>query len=69
MQGLQLLMWLMRHQPKTINSQLHSVIVAVAKQVRNLRSQVARAACQASEELFLSQKRALETVSVCGSVK
>ncbi|XP_023721556.2 uncharacterized protein LOC111872178 isoform X2 [Cryptotermes secundus] len=61
MQGLQLLVRLMRHHPETIRTQLHSVIVAVGKQVRNLRSQVARAACQASGELFLSQKRALET--------
>ncbi|XP_021939380.1 TOG array regulator of axonemal microtubules protein 1 isoform X2 [Zootermopsis nevadensis] len=61
LQGLKLLMRLMRHHPETIHTQLHSVIVAVGKQVRNLRSQVARAACQASGELFLSQKRALET--------
>jgi hypothetical protein len=64
MQGLQLLVRLMRHNPETIHTQLHSVTVAVGKQVRNLRSQVARAACQASGELFLSQKRALETVSL-----
>ena len=50
MQGLQLLVRLMRHHPETVHTQLHSVIVAVAKQVRNLRSQVARAACQASGE-------------------
>ncbi|XP_069682926.1 uncharacterized protein [Periplaneta americana] len=61
MQGLQLLVRLMRHHPETVHTHLHSVIVALAKQVRNLRSQVARAACQASGELFLSQKRALET--------
>lgn len=61
MQGLQLLVRLMRHHPETVHTQLHSVVVAVAKQVRNLRSQVARAACQASGELFLSQKKALET--------
>jgi hypothetical protein len=63
MQGLQLLVRLMRHHPETVHTQLHAVIVAVAKQVRNLRSQVARAACQASGELFLSQKKAVETVS------
>jgi len=63
MQGLQLLVRLMHHHPDTVHTQLHSVIVAVAKQVRNLRSQVARAACQASGELFLSQKKAVETVS------
>jgi len=63
MQGLQLLVRLMRHHPETVHTQLHSVIVAVAKQVRNLRSQVARAACQASGELFMSQKKAVETVS------
>lgn len=69
MQGLQLLVRLMRHHPETVHSQLHSVIVAVAKQVRNLRSQVARAACQASGELFLSQKKAAETVSDHAYVK
>jgi hypothetical protein len=63
MKGLQLLVRLMRHHPEIIRTQLHSVIVAVGKQVRNLRSQVARAACQASGELFLSQKKALEAVS------
>lgn len=63
MQGLQLLVRLLRHHPETVHNQLHSVILAVAKQVRNLRSQVARAACQASGELFLSQKKAVETVS------
>jgi hypothetical protein len=63
MQSLQLLVRLMRHHPEIIRTQLHSVIVAVGKQVRNLRSQVARAACQASGELFLSQKRAIEAVS------
>ena len=64
MQGLQLLVRLMRHHSETVHTHLHSIIVAVAKQVRNLRSQVARAACQASSELFLSQKRAVETVSI-----
>ena len=64
MQGLQLLVRLMRHHHETVQAHLHAIIVAVAKQVRNLRSQVARAACQASGELFLLQKRAMENVSI-----
>jgi hypothetical protein len=59
-----LLVRLMRHHPETISSQLRSLVVAVGKLVRDPHSKIARAACQASGELFLSQKRALETVSL-----
>ncbi|XP_063241608.1 TOG array regulator of axonemal microtubules protein 2 [Bacillus rossius redtenbacheri] len=61
MQGLQTLVRLCRHHPDTVQANLHAVLVALGRQVRNLRSQVSRAACQAAGELFLALKRALET--------
>nr|CAD7442248.1 unnamed protein product [Timema bartmani] len=64
MQGLNTMVRLSRHHPDFLQDQLHRVLVALGKQVRNLRSQVSRAACQVAGELFGSLKRALETVSV-----
>jgi hypothetical protein len=64
MQGLELLVRLMRHHPETINSQLHHVVLALRELVCNSRSQVAEAACQAAAELFLSQKGAFKAVSL-----
>nr|CAD7423515.1 unnamed protein product [Timema monikensis] len=61
MQGLNTMVRLSRHHPDTLQDQLHRVLVALGKQVRNLRSQVSRAACQVAGELFGSLKRALET--------
>ncbi|KAJ8874786.1 hypothetical protein PR048_022675 [Dryococelus australis] len=61
MQGLQTLVRLCRHHPDTVQAHLHAVLVALARQIRNLRSQVSRAACQTAGELFLVLKRAIET--------
>ncbi|XP_065095257.1 uncharacterized protein LOC135717212 [Ochlerotatus camptorhynchus] len=58
--GLQFFVRLIRHHPEVIDSQIHLLSVALAKQVRNLRSQVARAACQASAEFFSTHRRCLE---------
>uniref|UniRef100_A0A182JNW1 TOG domain-containing protein n=1 Tax=Anopheles christyi TaxID=43041 RepID=A0A182JNW1_9DIPT len=58
--GLQFFVRLIRHHPEVIDTQIHLLSVALAKQVRNLRSQVARAACQASAEFFATHRRCLE---------
>ncbi|XP_058454104.1 uncharacterized protein LOC131432070 [Malaya genurostris] len=58
--GLQFFVRLIRHHPAIIDSQIHLLSVALAKQVRNLRSQVARTACQASAEFFSTHRRCIE---------
>uniref|UniRef100_A0AAG5CVK8 TOG domain-containing protein n=1 Tax=Anopheles atroparvus TaxID=41427 RepID=A0AAG5CVK8_ANOAO len=58
--GLQFFVRLIRHHPEVIDTQIHLLSVALAKQVRNLRSQVARAACQASGEFFCTHRRCIE---------
>ncbi|XP_053695969.1 uncharacterized protein LOC128743420 [Sabethes cyaneus] len=58
--GLQFFVRLIRHHPNIIDSQIHLLSVALAKQVRNLRSQVARSACQASAEFFSTHRRCIE---------
>lgn len=61
MQGLTSLVRLLRHHPAIVLSQLHPIVEALGRQIRNLRSQVSRAACQASGEMFVTLKRNLET--------
>jgi transcriptional regulator with AAA-type ATPase domain len=51
---------LIRHHPEIIDTQIHLLSVALARQVRNLRSQVARAACQASREFFMTHRKCIE---------
>ncbi|XP_058814654.1 uncharacterized protein LOC131678491 [Topomyia yanbarensis] len=58
--GLQFFVRLIRHHPTIIDSQIHLLSVALAKQIRNLRSQVARTACQASAEFFSTHRRCIE---------
>lgn len=62
MLGLTSLVRLLRHHPAIVLSQLHPIIVALGRQIKNLRSQVARVACQASAEMFLILKRNVEPV-------
>jgi hypothetical protein len=64
MQGLELLVRLIRYHPKTINSQLQHIVLALRELVCNNHSQVAQAACQAAGELFVSQKGAFKAVSL-----
>lgn len=52
MSGLTTFVRLIRYHPDTVESHLHAYCVALAKQVKNLRSQVSRSACQASAEFF-----------------
>lgn len=63
MLGLTSLVRLLRHHPAIVLSQIHPVILALGRQIRNLRSQVSRAACQAAAEMFVALKRNIEVVS------
>uniref|UniRef100_A0A1I8P9R5 TOG domain-containing protein n=1 Tax=Stomoxys calcitrans TaxID=35570 RepID=A0A1I8P9R5_STOCA len=60
MVGLKNMVRLMRYHPDNLDAQMHMVCIQLAKTVRNLRSQVARAACQAATELFALKSRYLE---------
>ncbi|KAJ3631114.1 hypothetical protein MTP99_012263 [Tenebrio molitor] len=59
-QGLNTLIRLARNHPEVLELNMHPICVALAKNIRNLRSQVARTACHASSEIFSSCKRGLE---------
>lgn len=63
MKGLQGIMRLTRHHPEMVENHLHVICRALGKQIRNLRSQVARSACLAASEMFGNHKKALEMVS------
>ncbi|KAL0266504.1 UNVERIFIED_CONTAM: hypothetical protein PYX00_009020 [Menopon gallinae] len=60
MLGLTSLVRLLRHHPAIVLSQIHPIILALGRQIRNLRSQVSRAACQAAAEMFVALKRNIE---------
>lgn len=59
--GLQNFVRLIRNHPDTVEMNLHAYCVALSKQVKNLRSQVSRSACQASAEFFQTHAKPLET--------
>lgn len=61
MTGLQSFVRFMRHHPDVIESQLHVFCMALSKHIKNLRSQVSRAACQAAGELFERKAKLVET--------
>ncbi|XP_055858860.1 uncharacterized protein LOC129921179 [Episyrphus balteatus] len=58
--GLKSMVRLMRYHPDTLDNQMHMTCIQLTKSVRNLRSQVSRAACQASTELFTMKCKFLE---------
>lgn len=60
MNGLQNFVRLIRHHPEIVEANFHTFCVALAKQVRNLRSQVSRSACQASAEFFETHAKQME---------
>lgn len=60
MNGLQIFVRLIRNHPEIIETNVHTYCVALSKQVKNLRSQVSRLACQASAEFFQSHAKYLE---------
>lgn len=59
-EGLKTFVRLIRHHPEYIDAQIHVFTYAIAKQVKNLRSQVSRAACSAAGEFFLTHARVLD---------
>lgn len=61
MTGLQSFVRFMRHHPDIIESQLHVFCMALSKHIKNLRSQVSRASCQAASELFERKAKLVET--------
>lgn len=63
MNGLQNFVRLIRHHPEIVEANFHTYCVALAKQVRNLRSQVSRSACQASAEFFETHAKQMEQES------
>lgn len=60
MLGLKNLVRLMRYHPENLDPQMHMICIQLTRSVRNLRSQVARAACTAATELFTIKSRYLE---------
>lgn len=61
MNGLTTFVRLIRHHPEIVESHLHAYCVGLSRQVKNLRSQVSRSACQASTEFFQTHAKHLET--------
>lgn len=61
--GLQNFIQLIRLHPEVVDVNIHSYCVALSRQVRNLRSQVSRLACQASAEFFQTHAKHLELES------
>lgn len=62
--GLQGLARVARQTPEVIEHQMHQVCFSLAKHIKNLRSQVARVACNTAGDLFLHCKHGLDMVSV-----
>ncbi|XP_050508093.1 uncharacterized protein LOC126885552 [Diabrotica virgifera virgifera] len=59
-QGLQTLTRVAKYYPEVIETQMHTVCINLAKHIKNLRSQVARAACHTASELFGTCRKSLE---------
>ncbi|XP_044254779.1 uncharacterized protein LOC123005190 [Tribolium madens] len=59
-QGLNSLTRLSHTTPEALEPQMHQICMTLAKNIKNLRSQVSRSACHASSELFNSCKKGLE---------
>lgn len=62
--GLQGLARVARQTPEVIEHQMHQVCFSVAKHIKNLRSQVARVACNTAGDLFLHCKHGLDMVRI-----
>ncbi|KAI8126500.1 TOG array regulator of axonemal microtubules protein 1 [Lucilia cuprina] len=60
MVGLKNMVRLIRYHPENLDPQMHMICIQLTRSVRNLRSQVARAACTAATELFTIKSRYLE---------
>lgn len=60
MTGLKSMVRLIRYHSDVLDSHMHMTCIQLTRSVRNLRSQVARAACQAAVELFTLKCKSLE---------
>lgn len=60
MDGLVIFVRLIRHHPEYVDTQIHLMTLTIAKHVKNLRSQVSRAACSAASEFFMTNAKALD---------
>lgn len=60
MDGLITFVRLIRHHPEYVDVQIHLLTLALSKHVKNLRSQVSRAACSASSEFFMTNAKSLD---------
>lgn len=60
MEGLKSFVRLIRHHPEYVDSQIHLFSIAIAKHVKNLRSQVSRAGCSAASEFFMTNAKTLD---------
>lgn len=58
--GLKLFVNLIHQHPQIIDTQIHLLSVLLAKHIKNLRSQVSRAACNASEQFFQTHSKTIE---------
>lgn len=60
MDGLKIFVRLIRHHPEYVEPHVHLFTLGVAKQVKNLRSQVSRAACLGAGEFFMTHAKVLD---------
>ncbi|XP_017126423.1 uncharacterized protein LOC108145477 [Drosophila elegans] len=60
MTGLKNMVRLIRYHADTLDNQMHMTCIQLTRSVRNLRSQVARASCQAAAELFSLKSNSLQ---------
>ncbi|XP_034100508.2 uncharacterized protein LOC117565499 isoform X1 [Drosophila albomicans] len=60
MTGLKSIVRLIRYHSDFLDSHMHMTCIQLTRSVRNLRSQVARASCQAATELFTLKCKSLE---------
>lgn len=61
--GLKTLSNLVQNHPEVLTNDMHMVVTVLVTQIKNLRSQVSRTACQVAGEMAIHLKRALEHVS------
>jgi len=60
MTGLKSMVRMIRYHTDTLDNQMHMTCIQLTRSVRNLRSQVARASCQAAAELFSLKSTSLQ---------
>ncbi|KAJ8940485.1 hypothetical protein NQ318_022808 [Aromia moschata] len=60
LQGLQGLSKLSKQHPDAVEAHIHTVCVTLARQIKNLRSQVARSACHTASDLFSNCRKGLD---------